>query len=71
MPEERRGGALDANREAWNRAAEHHWAHPQYQELLEGFAKPGFSCLDETETALHRKIGLGCVKLHSSIHGSA
>ncbi len=51
--------AVAANREAWNRAAEHHKAHAQYKRLLEGFAMPGFSCLDETETALWHKLGVG------------
>ncbi len=47
-----------ANREAWNRAAPHHRAHDQYARLLEGFARPGFSCLDETETGIWRELGV-------------
>jgi SAM-dependent methyltransferase len=46
-----------ANRESWNEAAERHRAHAQYARLLEGFATPGFSVLDEILTA--RLQGLG------------
>ena len=45
-----------ANRAAWNAAAAHHRADEQYQRLLDGFATPGFSCLDETETALWHRL---------------
>ena len=48
---------VTANRGAWNEAAERHRSHDQYAALLEGFAKPGFSLLDETLTA--RLLGLG------------
>ncbi len=57
MTEDRKK-ATAANRRAWNAAAEHHRAHAQYQRLLDGFAKPGFSCLDETETALWHALGV-------------
>ncbi len=57
MTEDRKK-ATAANRRAWNAAAEHHKAHAQYKRLLEGFAEPGFSCLDEIETALWRQLGV-------------
>lgn len=47
-----------ANRGAWNEAAERHRAHDQYARLLEGFATPGFSVLDETLTARLLALGL-------------
>lgn len=47
-----------ANRLAWDRAAEHHRAHDQWRELVEGFAEPGHSCLDETLSGHLRDIGL-------------
>ena len=49
---------VDANRGAWNEAAERHRAHGQYARLLEGFAKPGFSVLDATLTARLEALGL-------------
>jgi ubiquinone/menaquinone biosynthesis C-methylase UbiE len=49
---------VEANREAWNRAAPHHKAHAQYEALAKGFANPGFSCLDEVATALLTEIGV-------------
>ena len=49
---------VEANREAWNRVAPHHKAHAQYDALVKGFATPGFSCLDETATALLTEIGV-------------
>lgn len=50
--------ATAANRKAWNAAAAHHKAAAQYRRLVEGFAKPGFSCLDETEAAIWRELGV-------------
>lgn len=44
------GRYIDANRTAWNEAEPHHRRHPQYARLLESFAAPGYSCLDETLT---------------------
>lgn len=49
--------AVAANRRAWNAAAEHHKADRQWAALAEGFARPGFSCLDEVETGLWRELG--------------
>lgn len=42
---------VTANRASWNEAAAHHRAHDQYAALLKGFAKPGFSVLDDVMTA--------------------
>lgn len=47
-----------ANRNAWNEAADRHRAHAQYAALLEGFATPGFSVLDDTLTGRLHAIGL-------------
>lgn len=47
-----------ANRDSWNEAAGRHGAHEQYARLLAGFAKPGFSVLDETLTARLQALGL-------------
>ena len=47
-----------ANRQAWNQAAEHHRAHAQWSELVEGFARPGYSCLDEVLTEHFKSLGL-------------
>ena len=49
---------IAANKGAWNEAAERHRAHAQFTALLDGFAKPGFSVLDETLTGRLRAIGL-------------
>jgi len=46
-----------ANRDAWNEAADRHRAHAQYAALLEGFATPGFSVLDDTLTGRLQTIG--------------
>ena len=37
---------IAANREAWNASAPHHLGSERHRRLLEGFSKPGFSCLD-------------------------
>ena len=47
-----------ANKRAWNEAAERHRAHEQFQALLDGFATPGFSMLDETLTGRLKGLGL-------------
>ena len=49
---------VEANRLAWDRAAEHHRAHAQWRELVEGFAEPGYSCLDEILTGHLHDLGL-------------
>lgn len=45
------------NRAAWEEAAPFHHEHNQ-GELIEVFSQPGYSCLDETETALLNDIGV-------------
>ncbi len=40
-----------ANQAGWNEAADYHRAHPQFAELLENFARPGFLCLDDVAIA--------------------
>ncbi|WP_299618259.1 class I SAM-dependent methyltransferase [Pelagibius sp.] len=47
-----------ANRASWNEAADHHRAHDQYKRLLECFARPGFSMLDEVMATRLQAIGL-------------
>ncbi len=47
-----------ANRKAWNQAAGYHKAHSQYQELLDNFAQPGYSRLDDVETEILLDIGI-------------
>jgi SAM-dependent methyltransferase len=49
---------IEANREAWNEAAPHHRRHEQYAALRTGFARPGFSCLDEIATERLRALGV-------------
>lgn len=53
-----RGEVVAANRIAWNEAAPVHRRHPQYQRLLEGFRRPGFSCLDPVATRWLERIGI-------------
>jgi ubiquinone/menaquinone biosynthesis C-methylase UbiE len=48
---------IEANRQSWDEAAPIH-AEQKLPELLASFAKPGFSCLDEIETAILEKIGV-------------
>ena len=55
---ERDAEAVEANRQAWDAAAEHHRAHQQWDSLVEGFARPGYSCLDDVETAIWQDLGL-------------
>lgn len=47
-----------ANRRAWDQAAPHHRSIASYRRLLDGFATPGFSCLDREETERLRAIGV-------------
>jgi SAM-dependent methyltransferase len=47
-----------ANRRAWDQAAPHHRSIDRYRELLEGFATPGFSCLDAEEIERLQAIGV-------------
>ena len=47
-----------ANRAAWDDAAAHHKAHPQYAALLRNFRRPGYSFLDEVLTARLEAIGI-------------
>src|SRR3546814_1097938 len=48
---------IEANRQSWDEAAPVH-AEQKLADLLAGFAKPGYSCLDEIETAILEKIGV-------------
>lgn len=41
-----------ASRDAWNVSAQHHREGEDWTKLTEGFARPGFSCLDAVETAV-------------------
>ncbi len=47
-----------ANKASWDEAAERHRSHDQYAELLAGFARPGYSMLDETLTGRLEGLGL-------------
>lgn len=46
-----------ANKAAWNEVAPRHAAHNQ-EKLVGLFSQPGFSCLDEIETALLHQVGV-------------
>jgi ubiquinone/menaquinone biosynthesis C-methylase UbiE len=48
---------IEANRQSWDEAAPVHAAQ-KLADLLAGFTKPGYSCLDEIETAILEKIGV-------------
>ncbi len=48
---------IEANRQSWDEAAPIH-AKAKLAELIENFRKPGYSCLDETETAILERIGV-------------
>ncbi len=48
----------NANRLAWNEAAPFHVANADFQALREGFAKAGFSVLDEVETQRLHALGV-------------
>ncbi|MEX0922077.1 MAG: methyltransferase domain-containing protein [Rhodovibrionaceae bacterium] len=47
-----------ANKAAWNDSAALHRAGAAWERLREGFAQPGFSCLDAVETALFAEVGI-------------
>lgn len=47
-----------ANRQAWNDSAARHKTGENWQRLVAGFSKPGFSNFDETLTAALRNIDL-------------
>lgn len=47
-----------ANRAAWDQSAALHRQGAEWRRLAEGFAAPGFSCLDAVETALFEEIGI-------------
>lgn len=49
---------IEANRQAWNEAADIHRAHPQWQRLVEGFATPGFSTLEPVPTRRMKEVDL-------------
>jgi len=50
--------AVEANRRAWNEAADYHRDHETYVRLQKGFKTKGFSCLDETLTERLLSLGL-------------
>ena len=54
----RKEEAIAANRHAWNEAADHHRAHDQWRQLVEGFARPGYSHFDAIATAHLRDLGI-------------
>jgi len=58
MNENERKRFSAANRKAWNQAAGYHRGHAQYQKLLENFAQPGYSGLDDVETEILLDIGI-------------
>ena len=47
-----------ANRAAWNQSAALHREGAEWRRLAEGFATPGFSCLDTVEMALFAELGV-------------
>lgn len=49
---------IEANRRAWNASAPHHLRSARYRRLLEGFKKPGFSCLDDLLTERFQALGV-------------
>ena len=48
---------IEANRQSWDEAAPIH-ARLKLAELIANFRKPGYSCLDEIETAILERIGV-------------
>ena len=48
----------EANRRVWNQSAPVHRSTDRFGALLDGFGRPGYSCLDSTETARLRAIGV-------------
>lgn len=49
---------IEANRLAWDASAPHHAKGPNWDSLLQGFATPGFSVLDDTLTRHLQSVGL-------------
>lgn len=49
---------VGANREAWDASAPYHRDNENWRLLVSGFAKPGFSCLDEIATQALKTIGV-------------
>ncbi|MFO2463541.1 class I SAM-dependent methyltransferase [Pseudomonas sp. 15FMM2] len=49
---------VSSNRDAWNESAAYHRGNDTWQTLLDSVAKPEFSCLDSTLTALLRQVGV-------------
>jgi SAM-dependent methyltransferase len=49
---------IQANRLAWEQTARLHRESARWRELTAGFATPGYSCLDDTLTALLQRIGV-------------
>jgi SAM-dependent methyltransferase len=49
---------IAANRRAWDRSAPHHRASRSFEDLLAGFARPGFSCLDAVATERLAALGV-------------
>ena len=47
-----------ANRTAWDQSAGLHREGAEWRRLAEGFATPGFSCLDDVQTALLAEAGV-------------
>ena len=47
-----------ASREAWDQSAALHRAGAEWRRLTDGFATPGFSCLDTVETATLNELGV-------------
>jgi ubiquinone/menaquinone biosynthesis C-methylase UbiE len=52
-----RNDYTEANRQAWDEAAPVH-ARQKLKELRESFSRPGYSCLDATETAILQRLGI-------------
>ncbi len=53
-----RGNYTEANRRVWNQSAPVHRSTDRFGVLLDGFGRPGYSCLDSTETARLGAIGV-------------
>lgn len=49
---------IEANRKAWNASAPHHLQSERYRRLLDGFKKPGFSCLDDLLEERLKALGI-------------
>lgn len=48
----------DANRRAWDQSAPVHRSRERFQELLEGFGRPGYSCLKRVEAERLHALGV-------------